>query len=292
MAVAVPGAFHGHGLAFAIPYVLVRAIGLALQILVAREDPVQRNAVRMWTVVSIGGLAAVLAGGVTGGETQYWLWALTVLLDLIAAAVGAQEEGWNLHPDHFAERHGLFVIIALGETLIVAASGLTGAAWTRDSIGVAVLAVATTCALWWTYFPKCKPALEHALGSCRGSARSMLARDAFSLLHFPMVGGIIAFATATEAMAAHPSEPLAFGGRLALAAGLLLFVGGLAVSMWRATCGRLLPRVALTVITAAAVMAVESVPPIVTLAIAFAGVAAVAAVEQRAIGPVRDAPLS
>lgn len=292
MAVAVPGAFHGHGLAFAIPYVLVRAIGLAFQILVAREDPVQRNAVRMWTVVSIGGLAAVLAGGVTGGETQYWLWALTVLLDLIAAAVGAHEEGWNLHPEHFAERHGLFVIIALGETLIVAASGLTGATMTSDLMGVAVLAVATTCALWWTYFPKSKPTMEHAMASCFGSVRSRLARDGYSLLHFPMVCGIIAFATAIEIVAAHPSEPLAFSGRLALAAGLLLFVGGMAVAMWRATCGRLWPRAILIAVTAAAVMAVEAVPPIVTLAIAFAGVAAVAGVEQRATKPDHEAPLS
>jgi low temperature requirement protein LtrA len=227
-----------------------------------------------------------------GGEIQYWLWGLAVLFDVIAAAVGGREEGWNLHPEHFAERHGLFVIIALGETLIVAANGLADASWTRDSMGVAVLAVATTCGLWWTYFPKSKPALEHAMALRHGSERSMLARDVYSLLHFPMVCGVIAFATATEIVAAHPSEPLAFGGRLTLASGLLLFLGGMAPAMWRATCGRLLPRVALTMITAAAVMAVEAVPPIVTLVIAFAGVAAVAGVEQRATEPNHESPLS
>ena len=133
MAVALPGAFGDRALWFAITYVLVRAIGLILQAWVTSEDPLQKAAVRIWIIVSLGGLAAVLLGGLIGGAMQYWLWAAAIVLDLIAGAIGGRLEGWNLHPEHFAERHGLFVIIALGETLIVAAARVSGASWTSPA---------------------------------------------------------------------------------------------------------------------------------------------------------------
>lgn len=155
-------------------------------------DPSQHAAVRTFALVSLGGLAAVLAGGLVGGSALPWLWGLAILLDVVAAITGGQAEGWNLHPEHFAERHGLFVIIALGETLIVAASGVTGAVWTGELMAVAGLAVAITCGLWWSYFTRAQPALEHAMASRRGAEQSKLARDAFSLLHFLILCGVIA----------------------------------------------------------------------------------------------------
>ena len=285
MTVALPDAFHGHGLPFAIPYVLVRVIGLSIYALAAWEDLSQRDAVKIFAIVSAGGLAAVMAGGIAGGAVQYWLWGAAILLDVIAAAVGGRHEGWNLHPEHFGERHGLFVIIALGETLIIAAGGLAGATWTLELVGVAVLTVITSCGLWWTYFPKSKPTLEHAMGSRKGSERSKLARDVYSLLHFPMLCGVIAYAAAVESIMEHAGAPLAFNGRLALGTGLLLFLGGMAAAMWRATCGRLAARVILTGAAAGLVVGISGVPPAVTLLVACAGVVAVAVVEQRTTVP-------
>ena len=281
MAVALPDAFQSRALWFAIPYVLVRVVGLALYIWVASADPSQQAAVRTFAVVSIGGLVAVLIGGFTGGPLQYWFWALTILLDIIAAMVGGQTEGWNLHPDHFGERHGLFVIIALGETLIVAAGVVTGVPWTGDLIIVAVLAVAITCGLWWSYFPRAKPQLDHAMESSRGVAQSMMARDVFSLIHFPMLCGVIGYAVAIEEAVAHPGRPLPFEGRLALAIGLALFVGGMAVAVWRATRRLLLPRLILILGTAGLVMAVTGIAPLWTLAIALLGVVVISALEQQ-----------
>jgi len=162
----------------------------------------------------VGGLVAVLIGSIVGGTLQYWFWGGAILLDVVAAAVGGQAEGWNLHPDHFAERHGLFVIIALGETLIVAAGRVTEASWTGILIAVAILAVAITCGLWWSYFPRAKPVLDQALESIRGAKQTRLARDVYSLIHFPMLCGIIAYAFAVEETAAHPGQPLPFEARL------------------------------------------------------------------------------
>ena len=164
LAIAIPGAFHGGGLAFAVSYVLVRGIGLALYGEVAyAAAPEQHAAVRLFTLLSLGGLAAVLAGGFFTGPAQYALWTGAIGLDLVAALVGGRSAAWNLHPEHFAERHGLFVIIALGESLIVAGAGVAGEDWDLPTLLVAIPAVAVTCALWWTYFARAKPRLDHAL---------------------------------------------------------------------------------------------------------------------------------
>ena len=289
MAVALPNAFQERALGFAVAYVLVRLIGLAFQIWVTWVDPSQRAGVRTFALVSLGGLTAVLVGGLIGGVVLPWLWGLAILLDVVAAITGGQVEGWNIHPEHFAERHGLFVIIALGETLIVAASGVTGAAWSGELMAVAGLAVATTCALWWSYFPRAKPALEHALVSRRGAEQSRLARDAFSLLHFPMLCGVVAYAFVVEEAVAHPGEPLPLAARVALALGLALFVGGMAVAVRRATRRLLVPRAALTVTTALAVV-VAGVASWVTLGMGFVGVALIALLEQLWGGWMADLP--
>jgi low temperature requirement protein LtrA len=280
MAVAIPEAFAGGGLRFAVPYVLVRAIGLGIYAWVTSADPSQKAAVLTFALVSTGGMAAALIGGLAGGDTQLYLWGLMIFLDLVAATVGAQSEHWNIHPRHFAERHGLIVIIALGESLIVAAGGLAGVELGGRVVGVAVLAVLTSCALWWTYFPVAKPRLEAALESVSGSDQSRMARDVFSLFHFPMLCGVVAFAVALEEAIAHPADPLGPAGRLALGAGPLLFVGGMAAAMWRATCGRLAPRVGLSVLTAGAVFLLAGLPPLASIGTVFVGAAAIAIVEE------------
>ncbi|MFQ5568293.1 MAG: low temperature requirement protein A [Rhodothermales bacterium] len=282
MAIALPEAFQDRSLWFAMSYVLVRVIGLAVYAWVASENPTQRAAVRIFTLVSAGGLIAVLVGGFVGGTTQYWFWGFAIVLDVIAAAVGGQMEGWNLHADHFGERHGLFVIIALGETLIVAAGGVTEAVWTNDLLAVAVLAVAVTCGLWWSYFSRVKAVLDQALASRRGTGQTKMGRDVFSLIHFPMICGVIAYAVSIEEAVAHPDEPLSLVGRGALALGLVLFVGGAAGALWRAARRLLLPRVILTAGTAVIVVAVTGVSAPLTLAITLVGILTIAVFEHRA----------
>lgn len=289
MAVSLPEAFQGKALWFAVPYVLVRLIGLALQFRVAREDPLQHHGAALtWAALSLGGMAAVLVGALVGGSALYWVWGLAILLDLGAAAVSGRREGWNLHPEHFAERHGLFVILALGETLIAAGSVVSDASETGAVISVMVLAVAFSCGLWWTYFPQGLPALERAMISREGTERSAMARDAFSLLHFPLVCGVIAYAVAVEQAVAHPGEPLALEARMALALGLLLFLGGMAAAVRRAT-GRLLGKRLLVAGATAGVVVAADVLPVASLSIACAGVVAVAALERWGDGPLPDA---
>jgi len=281
MGISLPQAFQDRALWFAIAYISVRVVGLILFTLVALEDPTLRAALRTWIVLSIAGLIAVVAGGYLGGNAQYWLWGSAIILDIYSAAVGGQAEEWNIHPDHFSERHGLFVIIALGETLIVAASEATEAILSFELIAVGILAVAITGTLWWSYFVRAKPVLDHALAISRGSERSMMARDVYSMLHFPMLFGVIAYAAIVEAAVANPVEPLSSVESVALALGLVLFVGGMAVAVWRATGGRMWARVILIVTTAIAIVAISGVSVSVTLGIALTGLLAILVLEQR-----------
>jgi low temperature requirement protein LtrA len=282
MAVSLPEAFGGRALWFAVPYVLVRVLGLVIYARVAQANaPTHHAAVLRFAFPSTAGLAAVLLGAFVGGPAQYWLWLLTIVLDVIAAAIGGGAEDWNIHPEHFVERHGLFVIIALGETLIVAAAGLTTPDWSPELAEVAVLAVALSCALWWSYFTGPKTALEHGLAATSPSRRGAIARDAFSLLHFPMLCGIIGFAVAVEAAVAEPSTPFPTGARLALAASVVLFVGGTALAV-RTCGGRLLgSRLFVGGLGAAALLGPWGLSPAAALAIALASVAVIVIVEGR-----------
>ena len=91
----------------------------------AWEDPARRAAVREFALLSVGGFGAVLTGAFPGSAAQVVFWSLAALLDVAAARAGNEVAGWKVQPEHFGEQHGLFVIITLGETLIVAGGGLT-----------------------------------------------------------------------------------------------------------------------------------------------------------------------
>ena len=282
MAVSIPRIFSGEAVWFALPYVLVRVLGLGLYIRVSMASGAeQRRAVRTFSLLSVGGLAAVLAGGIAGGTTIYWLWGLAILLDLIAALIGGGIGDWNLHPDHFAERHGLFIIIALGETLIVAAGGLAGAELTMSLKVVGAMAVAATCALWWSYFIGAKPRLDASLEEAQGVERTSIARDAYTLLHFPMILGIIAFATGVEAAVHDPGHTLSMGARLALGSGMILFTGSMALALWRGT-GRLpKARLLIGLLTALAIALWATAPPAALLVLVLLGAVAIAWSQRR-----------
>ena len=284
MAIAVPEVFETRGLWFAIAYTFVRAIGLLiLSWVTAEQNAAQRSTVNLFTILSLSGFGAVLLGGYLGGAAQYWLWGLAILMDVFTAIVSVPrtEEGIQIFPDHFAERHGLFVIITLGESLIVAASGVVGEAWSRSLLVVAVLAVAITCGLWWSYFHQAKPALEHAFSSAKGSASGQIARDVYSLFHFPMLLGVIAFAYAVEEVVAHPDAAFSLPVRLVLGIGLILFAGGMAAAFWRATGTILWSRIFILVLIFAGILLLPGVPPIVTLLIPFGGLVAISLMETR-----------
>ena len=157
-----------------IPYLVVRLLGLGLQVRIDLErERVERGSVAIWASLSLIGLALVLAGAFVDPPARNWIWLAAIAADLIAAGSGASGDGrdWDIRPAHFSERHGLFVIIALGESLIVAATAVSAADRTWALMSDVIAALVIVCLLWWTYFGWLKEAAEEGLAG-RGRRRS------------------------------------------------------------------------------------------------------------------------
>ena len=286
MAVSVPESFTRSSLWFAIAYVGGRSIGLAIYLWVTWQDPGMRSAVRTFSTFSIAGLIAVLLGGYLGGQAQIWCWTLAILLDVLAALIGARSDSWNLHAGHFSERHGLFIIIALGETLIIAASAVSEEFFNGALLLVSLLSVGITCCLWWLYFFRTKEKMEHAMASKTGSARSELGRDVYSLIHFPILCGLIIYAFAIEEAMLHPKDVMSLSARIALALGIFIYSIGICLAELRATQSLNLTRVVLTTITSLLIYFLSDLQTIATMGIAFVCLLLLCIIEE--ILPVRE----
>jgi len=255
MAASVPQAFEDGALWFAIPYVVVRSLGLYLQERVDRERGADdAHLVARWAAASTAGLALVLAGALVEPPARNWLWLLVIVADVGAATFAGRGKTWDLSPSHVAERHGLFVIIALGESLIVAGTAVAGDERTTELIGAALASVVVVSLLWWTYFDWFKESLEAGLEAAPSIDLGRLTRDAYSLSHFPLVCGIIGVAVSVEEIMVHPDEPAPQRVLIALAAGVTLFLGSTALAYWRLHRELLSTRVVITVVTAVMVL--------------------------------------
>jgi len=273
MAASVPRAFMEDALWFAIPYLVVRILGLALQIWVDFEwTHDARSGIWRWAGVSSVGLLIVLAGAIADPSIRPWIWLLAILTDLLATQA-ASGRTWDIHIGHIAERHALFVIIALGESLIVAGTAVSGDARTVELAAGAAEALLIACLLWWTYFGWFKEALEERVDEVPPQEVGVAVRDVYSLGHFPMLVGIIGFAVGIEEIVAHPGDPLPSEVLIALGTGVALFVCFSALAYWRVTGTALVARLVSMVAMAAGLVVVSTLPPAWPLAVVSASLA-------------------
>ena len=171
------------------------------------------------------------------------------------------------------------MIIALGESLIVAATAISGEARTAALMGDVVAALAVVCLLWWSYFGWLKEAIERGLAAAEPSRLGLLARDAFSVGHFPLVCGIIGFSVAVEEIVHHPATAAPGEVVAALGVGVGLFVGASAFAYWR-TCGHVLgTRLAILALTEVVLVLVSGADPVWLLTVVAVGMLAIVAVE-------------
>jgi low temperature requirement protein LtrA len=299
MAASVSLAFGDGALWFAVPYVVVRVLGLGLQVRIAAtaeasddpDAPRYPRQVMAWAAVSCLGLAAVLAGAFVDTPARAWIWVGAIALDLLAASTaGRTDDPWDLDAGHLAERHGLFVIIAIGESLIIA--GTAAAAETRslDLVGLAGAGLVVVGLLWWSYFSWFKDDLEEAFASVSPAERGPVARDAYSLAHFPLVGGIVAFAIAADLMVLHPTDPVDAQTIGALGVGVALFMGATVVSYWRVRREVLVPRSVVTLASVGALAFVVGARPVWPLSIVAVGLAVVAFLERERVRAAAAGP--
>lgn len=206
---------------FAGGYLLVMVIHNVVMLYAARSVPnIRRNTLLLLIPAILTTALLFLAGRQRDSPAwQTLLWAGALLI-MFAGLVFISAEGWHLSAaSHFAERHGLIIIVALGETVVAIGVGVATVPISWEIVAAAALGITVLAALWWTYFDVVAIAAEGALQKLSDQERPRVARDAYTYLHFPMVAGIILLALGLEKVFEHlndPMKPLAlaalFGG--------------------------------------------------------------------------------
>ena len=234
MATGVRGAFAESAALFGSALFGVRILAAGLYWVASKAYPVQRAAFLTFFPISIVAAAMFLIGGFMPPRWLLILFVGGAALDLFGAA-NAGRGSWAVDAKHFAERNGLFIIIALGESVV--GVGLTAAGVELDAshLGAMMIAFAGIAGLWWMYFEGAAGYAEHHLTALTGKERGRFARDVYSFLHYPMVVGIVIFAVGMEELVGHPHDPLPLVGRLAVSWGMALVLLSIVAGRLRAT---------------------------------------------------------
>jgi low temperature requirement protein LtrA len=287
VALCVPEAFGDEALTLAIAYGVVRGAHIALFVVASRGEANLRRSVTGLGVSTAIGVGLLIAAAFADGWTQGGLWVLALLVDLGGPFIfGA--EGWKLEPRHFVERHGLIVLIALGETIVALGVG-SAAGVDAGVITAAVLGVALVSAMWWAYFDvNALLAGRRLMELSPGRERNELARDAYSLLHFPLVAGVVLLALGLEKTLAHVDQPLHDVPAAAMTGGLALYVAALVAFKYRSLHAISIGRVVATVALLACYPVVREVDALVSLALVTAVMVVLVAYETVHYADLRD----
>ncbi len=223
VSLCVPEAFDDLAVTFAVAYGVVRGGQIALFLLASRDDPGLRSSVVGLAISSAIGVALLAVASLLDGVAQGAVWLAAIMLDMGGPYLfGA--EGWKLVPRHFAERHGLIIIIALGESIVAIGAGAE-VGIDGGVILAAVLGVALTAAMWWAYFDVVAIVATRRLEEApEGRVRNEMARDSYSFLHFPMVAGIVLVALGLKKTIGHVDHHLEIVPAFALLGGLACYL--------------------------------------------------------------------
>ena len=240
MAAALPEAFGEHGLLFAGSYVALQVGRNTAAALLTRRHRL-RGVFERLVVWSAASGALWLAGAALDGDERLALWIPALALELAAPAAGywlpgrgrAVTTDWDIEGGHFAERCQLFIIIALGESIVVTGATASSAGLTSTVVLCLVVAFAETAALWWLYFGLDAEQARIKLSTCDDPGR--LARDAYTYLHLPIIAGIIAAAVGNDLLIAEPHHELHGVGLAMMLGGPALFLVGVSLFHWRMT---------------------------------------------------------
>jgi low temperature requirement protein LtrA len=286
-ALCVPEAFDSSAALFAGAYAVVRIAHIALFLLPSSADPALRHSVIGLAASTAVGVALLFAASFCDGLLQGSLWAVALLLDM-AGPFFFGAEGWKLVPSHFAERHGLIVIIALGESVVAIGVGAN----TQVDAGVvaaAVLGIAVTGALWWLYFDVVALVAERRLtNAAEGLERNEIARDSYSYLHLPMVAGIVLLALGLKKTLADVEEPLKLVPAVAMLGGTALYLLAHVAFRLRNINTLNKQRLVCAPLLVALVPAGEELPSLATLAILAVVLTALIAYEMVRFGELRN----
>ena len=226
VSLSIPDAFGDRGVLFGCSYFFVRAMQLLLYV---RNTPGASADGDLQAILRLApgfllGSALLIVAGVLDDGARASTWILAILIDWTTPLFFGTEE-FHLDPGHFAERHGLIVMIALGESILAigAAAGFT---LSTGQVFAAVFGIAAVAALWWAYFDVVAIVAERRLTEAPPGEQAPLARDAYSYLHFPLIAGIVLLALGLKETLAATGEPLETVPALALTGGPALYLLG------------------------------------------------------------------
>jgi low temperature requirement protein LtrA len=277
-ALAVPGAFGDDAVLFGVAYLLVRLLHLVLSAIVVRNDRDRQGALLRFAPTAIVGASLLVFAGFLEGRERIAVWLVALAVDYLGPVVIGVGRGWRVAPEHFAERHGLIILIALGESII--AIGV-GAGFELDTgvIVAATLGIVVVSALWWLYFDVAAIFARRRLMQAKGVELHRLALHAYSYLHLPMVAGIVLFALGLKTTLGHVGEALDTVPAVGLCGGTALYLLGHIAFLFRTT-GRVFRRRTIGAIALLALVPVAvAIPALAALALVSAVCSLVVAYE-------------
>jgi len=286
MATSIPTAFADGGLTFALAYAAIQVGRSSFVLWAMRDDPVRRANFRRIVAWNVMASALWVAGGLASGSARDALWVAALVVDYAAPAVRYVFPGlgrsstmeWGVTASYFSERFKLFIILALGESIIVTGATFSQLEPDLPTVLAFAIAFAGSVALWWVYFHRSADASEEAMD--RSDDRGRIARSAYTYSHLPMVAGIIVTAVGDELVIGHPVGHADVATVAAVLGGPALFLAGHALFKYLVfgvvSWARL---VAIALLAAFAPVALV-VSPLVTIAVATAVVAGVAVHES------------
>lgn len=237
MGFAVPTAFEGDGTWFAAGYVLTRLLAGAVAWFGTTDDAVEHESMRRFLPVSVPAPALIVVGALVGGDALPWIWLAAAVIEVGSALLAGNSE-WHIDASHFAERHGLITIIALGEAIIAVGVAVTAAAGEEIDVTSTIvwqlgIGLVGVCTMWWAYFDKMQVIWEQALEQAGPQETGRLGRDVYSIAHYPMIAGIVFFAVGLEEAFLHPLDPPTGFTRWMLATAVALYLLSQAAATYR-----------------------------------------------------------
>jgi low temperature requirement protein LtrA len=222
-AIAVPHAFDRDALAFGIAYAVVRVLHIGAYAILGRDDPQLAYVVRRLARSMLPVAVLLVVAGLSNGPVRTVCWILAIVIDVGGLYVFGVD-GWTVQAGHLAERFGLIIIIALGESIVALGAGAEGHALDAGTIVAVLLGVTVAFALWWAYFDVVALVAAHRFQQAVGAEQARIARDSYTYLHTPMVAGIILFALGAKKTLAHVGDPLEAVPAFGLCGGVAMYL--------------------------------------------------------------------
>jgi low temperature requirement protein LtrA len=286
-ALAVPNAFGDDALAFALAYGFVRLAHIWLFVIASSDAPGLRRSVTGLAASTGIGVCLLLAASAVDGWEQGALWVLALVID-VGAPLLFWAEGWQLMPAHFAERFGLIVIIALGESIVAIGVG-SHEVVDLGVVTAAILGVGIAAALWWLYFDVIAwLAVRRLVEAEPGREQNELARDAYGVLHYPIVAGIVLAALGLKTTLADVNDPLDAVPAAALVGGVALYLLGHVAVRWRIVHTLARHRLVCALVLVALFPVALEIPALATVALVMVVVSGLVVYEVRRFAETRD----